>query len=44
MPSVADRSITTKLIEALKLFDVRILDHIIVSHKETYSFAEAGLM
>ena len=44
MPSVADRSITTKLIEALKLFDVRILDHIIVSHKETYSFAETGLI
>jgi DNA repair protein RadC len=44
VPSVADRGITTKLIEALKLFDVRILDHIIVSHKETYSFAEAGLM
>ncbi|MDD5113841.1 MAG: DNA repair protein RadC [Methylobacter sp.] len=44
LPSVADRSITTKLIEALNLIDVRVIDHIIVSHKETYSFAEAGLL
>jgi len=43
-PSEADRHITSRLIEALKLFDVRTLDHIVVSHKETYSFAEAGLL
>jgi DNA repair protein RadC len=43
-PSEADRRITSRLIEALKLLDVRTLDHIVVSHKETYSFAEAGLL
>jgi DNA repair protein RadC len=43
-PSEADRHITSRLIEALKLLDVRTLDHIVVSHKETYSFAEAGLL
>lgn len=43
-PTEADRHITSRLIEGLKLFDVRTLDHIVVSHKETYSFAEAGLL
>jgi DNA repair protein RadC len=44
LPSDADRRITDKLRDALALFDVRVLDHIIVSYKETYSFAEAGLL
>lgn len=43
-PSDADKRITDRLIEALKLFDVRTLDHIIVSHNDTYSFAEHGLL
>ena len=43
-PSEADRRITTRLIEALKLIDARVLDHLIVSHKGAYSFAEAGLL
>jgi DNA repair protein RadC len=43
-PSEADKRITTQLIGALKLIDVRVLDHLIVSHKGTYSFAEAGLL
>lgn len=43
-PSDADKRITDRLIEGLKLFDVRTLDHIIVSHNETYSFAEHGLL
>ncbi len=42
--SDADRRITTKLIDALKLVDVRVLDHIIASHLGTYSFAENGLL
>lgn len=41
-PSAADCRITDRLVDALKLIDVRALDHIIVSHKDTYSFAEAG--
>ena len=41
-PSEADRRITARLREALGLIDVRVLDHIIVSATNTYSFAENG--
>lgn len=40
--SDADRIITQKLISALKLIDVRVLDHIIVAGRNSYSFAEHG--
>jgi DNA repair protein RadC len=43
-PSDADRRITTRLIEALKLIDVRVLDHLIVTCQSAYSFAEAGIL
>ena len=43
-PSSADKRITENLIKALKLLDIRFLDHIIVSTEEAYSFAEAGLV
>ena len=43
-PSNADKQITGKIKEALALLDIRLLDHIIVSAEETYSFAEAGLL
>jgi len=43
-PSTADNRITERLIEALKLIDVRVLDHIIVGGAETCSFAERGLI
>lgn len=43
-PSDADRRITTRLIDALKLIDVRVLDHLIVTCHSSYSFAEAGLL
>jgi len=43
-PSDADRRITTRLIDALKLIDVRVLDHLIVTCNGAYSFAEAGLI
>lgn len=42
-PSQADRNITVKLTEALKLFDIRVLDHFIVGDDD-YSFAEKGLI
>ncbi len=41
-PSRADRTITTRLQEALKLIDIRTLDHIVVSQSTTVSFAERG--
>jgi DNA repair protein RadC len=41
-PSEADRSITRKVIDALALVDVRVLDHFIVGGAEVVSFAERG--
>ncbi|QRV24057.1 RadC family protein [Marinomonas foliarum] len=42
-PSMADKNITDKLTEALKMIDIRVLDHIVVG-KECVSFAELGLL
>lgn len=42
-PSQADKSITKKLVDALALIDVRVLDHIVVG-KTPVSFAERGLL
>ena len=44
VPSEADKGITAKLKQALTTIDIRILDHIIVGHMETYSFAEHGAL
>jgi DNA repair protein RadC len=43
-PSEADQRITDVLKQALGLIDVRVLDHIIVTATESYSFAEHGLI
>lgn len=43
-PSIADQNITQKLRDGLKIFDIDVLDHIIVSHQECYSFAKHALM
>ena len=43
-PSTPDKNITTKIINASKLLDVKILDHIIVSKLNYYSFADNNLM
>ncbi|TYK66589.1 RadC family protein [Colwellia echini] len=43
-PSVADKQITQKLMQALQLIDVRVLDHIIVAGHQCYSFAEHNEM
>ncbi len=42
-PSTADIKITKRLIDALGLIDVRVLDHLIVGETVT-SFAERGLI
>ena len=42
--SQADKQITAKLLQALRLIDVRVLDHIIVAGNQCYSFAEHGEM
>lgn len=43
-PSGADRSLTEVLKAALALVDVRVLDHIVVTKRSIFSFAERGLM
>lgn len=43
-PSTADKEITKRLKEALSLIDVRVLDHVIVTTDNTYSFASNGLL
>jgi len=39
-PSHSDKTITTSLKECLKLFDVDVLDHIILTKDNYYSFAD----
>jgi len=41
-PSQADKSLTQRLTDALRLIDVRVLDHFIVGEGTPYSFAEHG--
>ena len=41
-PSYADKNITERLVKALKLIDVRVLDHCIIAGNFCYSFAEHG--
>ncbi|EMY6611188.1 DNA repair protein RadC [Vibrio parahaemolyticus] len=41
-PSQADRRITRRLIDALSLVDIRVLDHIVVGTEGSTSFAERG--
>lgn len=43
-PSRADELITHAVRQALSLLDIRVIDHIIVGHRETMSFAERGLL
>jgi DNA repair protein RadC len=43
-PSEADKRITRRLVDALELIDVRVLDHIVVSLTGHTSFAERGLL
>lgn len=43
-PSRADEELTKKIKEAAAFFDIRILDHIIVSEEGYYSFADDGML
>jgi len=46
-PSEEDRRLTRSIVEAGKLFDIRVLDHVIISgHVENvyYSFLERGIL
>jgi DNA repair protein RadC len=41
-PSVEDRTITKRLFEACRLFDIKVLDHVILGEDKFYSFAAQG--
>jgi DNA repair protein RadC len=43
-PSQADKTITNKIQEGLKMFDVRVLDHVILTENSFFSFADNNLM
>lgn len=42
--SAADRAVTSRLKSALALFDIRVLDHIIIGGTESLSMASKGLV
>ena len=44
LPSQEDREVTKRLSEALGVLGIPLLDHIIVSGEETFSFLDAGMM
>ncbi len=43
-PSEADSKITQKIKEAGNLMDIQLLDHLIISDKDYYSFADNGIL
>ncbi|MBN8876758.1 MAG: JAB domain-containing protein [Sphingobacteriales bacterium] len=43
-PSRADEELTLKIKEAAKYHDIKVLDHIIITSEQYYSFADEGLI
>ena len=43
-PSEADKKITNKLLKGLKLLDIDVVDHVIISSEGYYSFADEGIL
>jgi len=43
-PSQADKNITSRLVDALRLVDIRVLDHFIIGDGVVTSFSESGLL
>jgi len=43
-PSESDTRVTQKLKEAGNIMDIQLLDHIVISDKDYYSFADNGLL
>lgn len=43
-PSNEDISVTKKIKEACKFFDIQLLDHIIITDESYYSFADEGII
>jgi len=43
-PSTADKQITQKLKTAAEALDIKVLDHLIITQKEYFSFADEGVL
>lgn len=43
-PSVNDRNLTKKIMEACRFLDIGLLDHIILTNKKYYSFSDEGIL
>jgi DNA repair protein RadC len=43
-PSDADKTITKKIKGGLSLFDINVLDHVILSKESYFSFADEGIL
>ncbi len=43
-PSISDTNITKRVRDVLKLFDINLLDHLIISSDSYYSFADEGVI
>ena len=43
-PSQADKQLTQKLIKAAELLDIKVLDHVIITEDDYFSFADEGLI
>lgn len=43
-PSESDKTITQKIKNGLSLFDISVLDHIVLTAEDHYSFADNGLI
>ena len=43
-PSAEDKNITRRLVDAGKLMNIPVLDHVIIGHKQFFSFREYGLI
>jgi DNA repair protein RadC len=44
LPSEQDKNVTRKLKEALKMFDIALLDHLIIGDQKYLSFSDEGLL
>ena len=43
-PSLADKQITQRIVQAMELMDIRVLDHIVLGDNQHTSMAERGMM
>jgi DNA repair protein RadC len=43
-PSIADRELTERLIDAGKLMGIRLKDHVVIGEDAFFSFAEEGIL